>query len=99
MTENKLNSSNLSSALNKNWQLKRKFASGIANKEIDSLYEECMASGASGGKLLGAGGGGFIMANVPETKRKEFFEKMQKYPAIPVTIEHRGTRILSRVDL
>jgi D-glycero-alpha-D-manno-heptose-7-phosphate kinase len=99
MTENKLNSLNLSSALNKNWQLKRKFASGIANKEIDSLYEECMASGASGGKLLGAGGGGFIMANVPETKRKEFFEKMQKYPAIPVTIEHRGTRILSRVDL
>ena len=85
--------------MNRNWQLKRKFASGIANKEIDSLYDECMASGASGGKLLGAGGGGFIMANVPTAKRREFLEKMEKYPVIPVSIEHRGKRILSRVDL
>ena len=99
MVEGKFNSVNLGEALENNWKLKRKFAAGIANEQIDSLYRECLASGATGGKLLGAGGGGFILANVPTANREDFLNKMKKYISIPVSIEHRGTRVLSRVHL
>ena len=99
MVEGKFNSVNLGEALENNWKLKRKFAAGIANEQIDSLYRECLASGATGGKLLGAGGGGFILANVPTANREDFLNKMKKYLSIPVSIEHRGTRVLSRVHL
>jgi D-glycero-alpha-D-manno-heptose-7-phosphate kinase len=99
MVEGKFNSVNLGEVLENNWKLKRKFAAGIANEQIDSLYRECLASGATGGKLLGAGGGGFILANVPTANREDFLNKMKKYLSIPVSIEHRGTRVLSRVHL
>jgi D-glycero-alpha-D-manno-heptose-7-phosphate kinase len=47
--------------LDKNWQLKRSLSSGIANLRIDELYDKAIRAGASGGKLLGAGGGGFLL--------------------------------------
>ncbi len=47
--------------LNDGWQLKRTLASGISNPEIDQTYETAMKNGALGGKLLGAGGGGFLL--------------------------------------
>ena len=47
--------------LNLNWLLKKKLASKISNNSIDNLYQNCLKRGALGGKILGAGGGGFIM--------------------------------------
>ena len=55
--------------LNTGWELKRSLASGISNPEIDSAYEIAMKNGALGGKLLGAGGGGFLLFYCPEEKQ------------------------------
>lgn len=52
--------------LHESWLLKKKLASGISNPEIDVLYDRAMAAGALGGKLLGAGGGGFLLFYVPD---------------------------------
>jgi D-glycero-alpha-D-manno-heptose-7-phosphate kinase len=56
----------LGTVLNANWDQKRKLASGITNPLIDKAYESAMSAGATGGKLLGAGGGGFLLFYVPE---------------------------------
>lgn len=55
--------------LNTGWELKKTMASGISNPEIDKAYEIAMANGALGGKLLGAGGGGFLLFYCPEEKQ------------------------------
>ncbi len=56
-------------ALDEGWQLKRQFSSLISNPELDSLYDSAIANGAVGGKLLGAGGGGFFLFYVPPFRR------------------------------
>ena len=56
----------LGSILKANWEQKRKLASGITNPLIDKAFDEAMSAGATGGKLLGAGGGGFLLFYVPE---------------------------------
>ena len=57
--------------LNKSWELKRTLASGISNPDIDRAYEVAMNSGALGGKLLGAGGGGFLLFYCEEDKQEQ----------------------------
>jgi len=47
--------------LHESWKLKQSLASGITNPEINELYDKAMSAGATGGKLLGAGGGGFML--------------------------------------
>ena len=56
--------------LNENWLLKRQLASQISNDRIGKYYDLAMASGALGGKLLGAGGGGFLLLYCPKEKQK-----------------------------
>ena len=56
-------------SLNEAWQAKRKFSSKISSPELDSIYENAIANGAIGGKLLGAGGGGFFIFFVKAEKR------------------------------
>jgi D-glycero-alpha-D-manno-heptose-7-phosphate kinase len=68
-----LENSNLSSfgaILDKSWQLKKSLASGIANSHIDTLYEKALNAGASGGKLLGAGGSGFLLFFCEQDKQE-----------------------------
>ncbi len=61
--------SSFGSILNDSWVLKRTLASGISNPEIDKAYDIAMESGALGGKLLGAGGGGFLLFYCEEDKQ------------------------------
>lgn len=58
--------------LNEGWHLKRQLASGISGQVIDEMYERAMQNGAAGGKLLGAGGGGFLL----------FYCEKEKQPAL-----------------
>lgn len=58
--------------LDRSWQIKKKLADGISTPEIDSAYQRLIDWGASGGKLLGAGGGGFLFMCVPPAKQKKF---------------------------
>lgn len=57
--------------LDEGWQLKKELAGGISNPEIDGLYRLALEHGASGGKLLGAGGGGFLLFYCPEDRQAE----------------------------
>lgn len=57
--------------LKANWEIKRSLASGISNPLVDSAYERAMKAGAMGGKLLGAGGGGFLLFYAKEQSDKE----------------------------
>ena len=57
--------------LHKNWMLKKTLASGITNPLIDETYDLAMAAGATGGKLLGAGGAGFMIFYVPQSKHED----------------------------
>jgi D-glycero-alpha-D-manno-heptose-7-phosphate kinase len=56
--------SDFGSELNRAWELKRNFSSSISSTEIDEIYQGALDNGASGGKLLGAGGGGYFMFHV-----------------------------------
>lgn len=58
-------------ALNRSWELKRNFSSQITNEKIDKIYQGAMENGANGGKLLGAGGGGFFLFHVSPFRKHE----------------------------
>lgn len=74
------------------WLLKRDLASGISDTEIDELYETALRAGASGGKLLGAGGGGYLLFFVPFTKRNALRAKLEGMGkrTVDFQFEHRG---------
>lgn len=57
--------------LDENWKIKRTLASGISNPQFDEWYERGIKAGATGGKLLGAGGSGFFLFYVPEEKQEK----------------------------
>jgi D-glycero-alpha-D-manno-heptose-7-phosphate kinase len=71
---NKKNIDRIGALLNENWQSKKKLASKISNPAIDEYYQKALDAGAIGGKLCGAGGGGFLMLYC----KKEHQEKVQK---------------------
>jgi len=79
--------------LHDTWLLKRQLCEGIANSEIDQLYHKGMDCGAIGGKLLGAGGGGFILFYVHPNKRVEF-EKKIAATCIEFKVSDTGSRLL-----
>ena len=62
--------SNFGEILNENWNLKKTLSNNISNDAIDQIYDEAISCGATGGKLLGAGGGGFMIL-LPEMKMFE----------------------------
>lgn len=80
--------------LHKNWILKRSLDDSISNNIIDKIYEDGMKSGALGGKLLGAGGGGFIIFFVPLDSKQKVREKLNYLTEIPIKIDSKGSQIL-----
>ena len=80
--------------LNKTWELKRQTGSAITTREIDELYEKGMKAGALGGKLLGAGGGGFLVFYVQHRNQKMVIETFKDLLYVPFSFEDGGTRII-----
>ncbi len=68
----------LAAVLNRSWSAKKKTATAVATSEIDALYDLAMASGALGGKVSGAGGGGFMMFVVPPEDRLHLVETLRR---------------------
>ena len=64
--------------LDKTWYLKKKLAKNVSNNKIDTIYEKGLLNGATGGKLLGAGAGGFILFYVPLKNHVKFLSKFKK---------------------
>lgn len=80
--------------LDKTWRLKRQTGSSISTGSIDELYAKAIAAGALGGKLLGAGGGGFFVFYVQSEKRKAVMESMKDLLYVPFKFENGGTRVI-----
>lgn len=78
------------------WKLKKKSSKKISSSSIDSLYNKCLKFGAESGKILGAGGGGFLMVYVPKDKQDYFINQMQDYRIFNFHIDHHGTQIVYR---
>lgn len=80
--------------LNQTWRLKKKTGALISTGGIDELYECGMRAGALGGKLLGAGGGGFLLFYVEPEKQNALREAMSKLMSVPFEFENGGTRVI-----
>ena len=76
------------------WKLKRGISSGISTDSIDGLYAKGIEAGALGGKLLGAGGGGFLLFYVEEDKREAVAKAMEDLLYVPFQFENSGTRVI-----
>ena len=80
--------------LNTTWMLKKKNGSSISTGKIDDLYNKGISAGALGGKLLGAGGGGFLIFYVPIEKQNAVKEALDDLMYIPFKFENNGTQII-----
>ena len=80
--------------LDKNWQLKRQLTLGISDAQIDDLYNKGILAGATGGKLLGAGNGGFIMFFAPKEKHFNIMKAMKDLKCVPFSFESGGSKIV-----
>jgi len=76
------------------WKLKKQTGSKISTDGIDALYEQAISAGALGGKLLGAGGGGFLLFYVPLERQPVVAEAMNKLMRVPFEFENGGTRVI-----
>jgi D-glycero-alpha-D-manno-heptose-7-phosphate kinase len=80
--------------LNEGWNLKKSISDSISNNEIDNLYSYGIDSGATGGKLLGAGAGGFVLFYVPVQNRQVFLNKFSSIKKLDFKFEFNGTQII-----
>ncbi|WP_295578975.1 GHMP kinase [uncultured Oscillibacter sp.] len=80
--------------LNENWLLKRQLASGISNPTVEHYYQLAMDSGALGGKLLGAGGGGFLLFYCPKQKQARLRSVLSDLVELPFHMEGSGTKVI-----
>jgi D-glycero-alpha-D-manno-heptose-7-phosphate kinase len=84
--------------LNRSWELKKSLAEGISNSLIDKYYHIAIKHGATGGKLLGAGGGGFLLFAVKEQKQLAVRNALKDLREVPFNIENSGSRIIHLED-
>lgn len=84
--------------LHEAWCLKKGLASGVSSSAIDAIYDAGRRAGATGGKVLGAGGGGFIVFDVPEEKQASVAEALADLRRVPIAFEPHGTRTLYYQD-
>lgn len=80
--------------LHENWQLKQNLASGITNPMIGEIYETAMKNGALGGKLLGAGGGGFMLFYCPKPQQQKLTESLKGIRPFGFTFERDGSQLI-----
>jgi D-glycero-alpha-D-manno-heptose-7-phosphate kinase len=84
----------LGALLHEGWRLKRELADNVSNPQLDEIYEAGLEAGATGGKLLGAGGGGFMVFMVEPDKREKVRERLKKLIHVSIGIDHDGSKIV-----
>ena len=80
--------------LHENWKLKKKLASGITNSQIDDMYERALSAGALGGKIAGAGGGGFLLLYVKPENQAKTRAALSAYRQMPFMLDYFGASII-----
>jgi D-glycero-alpha-D-manno-heptose-7-phosphate kinase len=76
------------------WQAKRSLSSYVSNSRVDEIFEQALTAGAIGGKLTGAGGGGFLLLFVPPARQKAVRERLSKLIYVPFKFEFSGSQII-----
>jgi len=76
------------------WEIKRGLSDVMSNKVIDDIYDIGINNGALGGKLLGAGGGGFVLFMCKENMREKLISKFNKNSVVPLKISFTGTQVV-----
>jgi len=80
--------------LNESWKIKRSLSNKISNAKIDDIYKTALGAGAIGGKILGAGGGGFMLLFVPPSKQPKVRKALKKLLEVKFKFENEGSRII-----
>ncbi|MCK5083503.1 MAG: kinase, partial [Candidatus Omnitrophica bacterium] len=80
--------------LDESWKIKRGLSPKVSTPQIDDIYATAQRAGAIGGKVLGAGGGGFVMLFAPPSAQKKIKEKVKKLLLVPFKFETLGTQII-----
>ena len=80
--------------LDRNWQLKQQLASRISNADIDGLYGKAMKAGALGGKILGAGGGGFLLVYCEEERQDRVREALGSLRELEFGFDNEGSKLI-----
>jgi D-glycero-alpha-D-manno-heptose-7-phosphate kinase len=81
-------------ALGEDWELKRSLHPRVSNPRIDGAYKSALGAGALGGKIVGAGGGGFLLLYVPEEHQGRVRETLRDWRELPFVFESGGSRIV-----
>lgn len=84
--------------LHEGWEVKRKLATKISDAELDAVYERAVKAGAIGGKISGAGGGGFFLLFVPSDKRQAVRTALKGLREMPFRLERGGSRVILNVQ-
>lgn len=85
---------NFGQLLNENWLLKRKMAQGVSSRAIDKWYRISKKNGAEGGKILGAGGGGFLLLYAKERNRARILQSLKELKPTDFNLEPQGSKII-----
>jgi D-glycero-alpha-D-manno-heptose-7-phosphate kinase len=80
--------------LHEAWQAKRSLSAEVSNSDVDEIYNTARSAGAIGGKLTGAGGGGFMLLFVPPEKQIKVREKLSNLIYVPFKFEFSGSQIV-----
>jgi D-glycero-alpha-D-manno-heptose-7-phosphate kinase len=80
--------------LHEAWLAKRELSDKVSNSQVDALYDEARAAGAIGGKLLGAGGGGFLVLFAPPARHARIKKRLNRLIQVPFQFEFSGSQII-----
>jgi D-glycero-alpha-D-manno-heptose-7-phosphate kinase len=80
--------------LHESWMLKKQLASKISNSVIEEMYAAARRAGAIGGKITGAGGGGFLLLYCPHEKREAVRAALRDLQELPFQLEHSGSKVI-----
>lgn len=94
LTDKNKNLNEFGKLLDTTWKLKRGTGSKVSNRSIDELYDIAIKAGALGGKLLGAGGGGFLLFYCEKDKQPDLIQALEKLMIVPFNFENDGAQVL-----
>ncbi len=80
--------------LRESWEIKKSLTGEVTNEVIDQIYRRALKAGAVGGKILGAGGGGFLLLFCPPSKRSSVIGNLKNWRHIPFKFEPEGSKII-----
>jgi D-glycero-alpha-D-manno-heptose-7-phosphate kinase len=80
--------------MHESWELKKSLAAGISNGELGKIYQTALKAGALGGKVTGAGGGGFLMLYCPPDKKEKVRSALSHLKELPFRLEPNGSRVI-----